>query len=113
MSLRALTIAFTAPVISSRRRVEPGIPRLPSGLRGTQTIFVAVPSRPEPDIRAGMNKAVWFEVGMEDRCGVYEVGRHENTLAMRVWSSPGVKNGIILSISEAERTTSDMLASES
>jgi len=108
VSLRALTIAFTAPVVWSRTRVEAGIPRLSSELRGTLTIFIVVPCSPEPDIRAGMNKAVWFGVGMEVRWGVYEVGRHENTRAMRVWSSSGVKNEIILSTSEAERTRSDI-----
>jgi hypothetical protein len=116
-------IALTAPVVSSRTSVEPGSPRLSTGFRGTQTSFIVVPRSPESAIRAGMNRAVWFVVGMETRCGAWDVAsgddepedvvvveRQENTRAIRTCSSSRVKDGMIRSTSEAERTRSDMRA---
>jgi hypothetical protein len=63
-------IAFTTPVASSRTRVEPGRPRSSAGFCGTQTSLMVVPWRPLQDMRAGMNRAVWFGVEMEVLCGV-------------------------------------------
>ncbi len=63
--LLAFTMAFTAPVRSSRTSVEPG---MPSGLGvfGTDTTLIEVPSS---CIRAGMNNAEYAVVLMTERRG--------------------------------------------
>lgn len=81
-----------------------------------ETTFIVVPTRSLSDARAGMNRAVWFNIGMDVRCGVKIVGvdfigdeSEEKTLAMRIWSSVSVNLDTTFSTSERERTRSDMI----
>lgn len=116
MRLRELTMAFAAPVNSSKTSVEPGSPPVSHEFRGTETTFIVVPTRGLSEVRAGINRAVWFNVGMDVRCGVKFVGgdfigdeREEKTLAIRTWSSVSVNLDTTFSTSERERTRSDMV----
>lgn len=115
VKLVALTSALTAPVSSSITAVDPGRPPEADSADsevGMDTILIAVPT---PSSLEGMNMALWFCICSTSLCGSWAPlpeDRVEKADAMSLTkSSVGIAE-VILSTSEAESTSNDMVVND-
>lgn len=112
VKLVALTSALTAPVSSSITAVDPGRPPeldCADSEVGMDTILIAVPI---PSRQEGMNMALWFCICSTSLCGSWAPvpeDRVEKVEAMSFTKSSVGMSEVILSTSEAENTSNDMV----